>query len=146
MVATINSESRGNDALPVCLCPWLENPYGLVSLWEMERFAGESLHDAIRILDSIRYTWWFAAPAGDAAAALMMGQERVLTLDERRSVEESLRHVEVNIRRSGLLTSGEAITKSAPNSSVGIYPALENCLRERLRSESTTYSEQFGAR
>jgi len=111
MVATINSESRGNDALPVCLCPWLENPYGLVSLWEMERFAGESLHDAIRILDSIRYTWWFAAPAGDAAAALMMGQERVLTLDERRSVEESLRHVEVNIRRSGLLTSGEAITE-----------------------------------
>ena len=27
-----------HNALPVCLCPWLENPYRLVSLWDMLRF------------------------------------------------------------------------------------------------------------
>lgn len=39
----------GQDALPACLAPWTENPYRLVSFWQMFRF------DAGRLVRSMQY-------------------------------------------------------------------------------------------
>lgn len=110
MLAHDNVTSHlGHDSLPVCLCPWRENPHRLVSLWDMQQFSGEFLHGAIRMLDSMIYHWMAALPEGDAAIALAMGKGKMLTVDERKELEESLRFVESNIKGSGLPTSGEAL-------------------------------------
>src|ERR1039458_7956361 len=109
MVASVQSESRSNDALPVCLGAWPENPYSLVSWWEMEQFKGVVLHDAIDILDAISCRWRNAPPLGDAMAARLLGQQRVLTLEEHNELETSLRGVESNIRACGLPTSAENV-------------------------------------
>ncbi len=34
-IEALSPEVHEETALPVCLCPWLENPYRLVSLWDM---------------------------------------------------------------------------------------------------------------
>ena len=52
LLAAVHFESRSNDALPVCLCPpWEENPYRLVSLWDMVAI---STADIILALDQLR--------------------------------------------------------------------------------------------
>lgn len=39
------------EALPVCLPPWRENPYGLVSLWDMVKFdAGSVVNSSTRLI------------------------------------------------------------------------------------------------
>jgi hypothetical protein len=45
--------SATGEALPVCLCPWLENPYRLVSLWDMLRFYAEDFCYASLLIGQI---------------------------------------------------------------------------------------------
>ena len=49
MLASVHSESRSDDALPVCLGA-SENPYRLVSLWDMIKAYGHALSTLASIL------------------------------------------------------------------------------------------------
>lgn len=52
-VEASTSEQSSDAALPVCLPPWRENPYGLVSLWDMLRFYAEDFCYATSIIGQI---------------------------------------------------------------------------------------------
>jgi hypothetical protein len=80
-----------------------------MSLWDMEEFAAHGLHAAILLLMEIACYWRTARPAGDAVAAMLLGQKRTLTIREREDLEVQLRNVESHLRHSGLPTSGEAV-------------------------------------
>jgi hypothetical protein len=97
--------------LPVCLCPWLENPYRLVSLWDMQRFPAEYLNSAITILERIRCEWIHIPLPGDPVAAQMLGQNRIATPGERQHLEEHLRAVQELIKHGGLRTTAETINE-----------------------------------
>jgi hypothetical protein len=99
----------GRDALPVCL--WQENPYGLVSWWDVEEFSGQALHDAICKLESIRHFWATAQPPGDSLAAKLIGQKLTLTVEDREHAHADLLNVEAKVRKCGLPTAGEAISE-----------------------------------
>lgn len=112
MLAQYSAASRsGHDSLPVCLCPWKENPYRLVSLWDMEVFYGQELHDAITLLQLVNLEWETKLPKGDIGMALLLRQERHLDSEERKGLEQSLSSIEQKLRRSGLPVSGEAVTE-----------------------------------
>ena len=100
-------ESRA--APPVCLRPWAENPYGLVSLWDMERFEAGSLHAALAALENTRITHAAMSPPGDATAARFLGQQKILNDDERTGLHGLLVWMENQLRDSGLPTSAEAL-------------------------------------
>ena len=75
----------------------------------MEQFKGVALHDAIDLLDIISCRWRNAPPLGDAMAARLLGQRRILTPEEHHELETALQGVESNIRVCGLLTSAENV-------------------------------------
>ncbi len=58
MAAIVESVSVSQDALPACLCPWLENPYRLVSLWDMLQFGAVPLVELGRLFEE-----WMNGPA-----------------------------------------------------------------------------------
>jgi hypothetical protein len=97
------------DAASVCLPPWLENPYRLVSLWDMERFSAENLHTALALLENLRNRCANAQPLGDAHVARLFGQQRFLVSDERQAIESQLAAIEAWLCNSGLRTSSEAL-------------------------------------
>jgi hypothetical protein len=94
---------------PACLVPWLENPYGLVSLWDMERFNAGSLHGALVALENTRITHAAMLPSGDATAARLLKQQKFLNDGERTKLNELLAWIENQLRDSGLPTSAEAL-------------------------------------
>lgn len=55
MSATVEVISSSQDALPVCLCPRQENPYGLVSLWDiLNHYNVWQLAKAIAEIDELK--------------------------------------------------------------------------------------------
>src|ERR1017187_7507230 len=95
-------------ALPVCLYPWFENPYGLVSWWDMRQFAGDHLHSALAILGKIECDMVHYRAPGDPGAAIFMGSV-VVPVDERGKIEEALRFVESAFKAIGLHTTPVAV-------------------------------------
>ena len=98
----------GYRALPVCLYPWFENPYGLVSWWDMRQFAGDHLHSALAILGKIECDMVHYRAPGDPGAAIFMGSV-VVPVDERGKIEEALRFVESAFKAIGLHTTPVAV-------------------------------------
>jgi len=111
MLAALHTESHSKDALPVCLSPWRENPYGLVSWWDVEQFSGQGLHDAVEELQLHWLQWKQAQPLGDPFAAKLLGQERCLDKDERIALAASLINIAAKIGQSGLVVSQEALSE-----------------------------------
>lgn len=74
----------------------------------MEEFSGETLHIALVILERLRDNWANAQPLGDAFAAKMLKQERVLTEAERSQLSQSLEAMVIKLEESCLSTSGES--------------------------------------
>jgi hypothetical protein len=120
MAAIAESVLPTETALPVCL--WKENPYGLVSWWDVEQFSGNDLLAAIRTLDSIRYDWANAQPQGDAIAARLLGQQRAVEFQDKQRINLALSRVEKHIRDSGLPTSAEAIAELRAFIGAGRHP------------------------
>lgn len=87
---------------------WIENPYRLVSWWDVDFFA-EDLHSAVTLLEKIWCAWLNAQPKGDAAAARLMGQVATADAQECQRMAGSLLIVVDRLRKSGLATSAEAV-------------------------------------
>ena len=99
------------DSLPVCL--WRENPYGLVSWWDVEEFSAETLHLRVSTLEKIWAFFVQARPGGDAFAAGLLGQRRVVNAGEKQELCKTLHGTESTLRSAGLPTSAEAVNEFA---------------------------------
>ena len=72
-IATATAALENVSILPARLCPWHENPYGLISWWDMQNFAGDDLFSALAILSKIECGMLHYKAPGDSAIAHLMG-------------------------------------------------------------------------
>src|SRR5690242_3043872 len=65
-VEALTPEGLEGQALPVCLAPWLENPYRLVSLWDivMVLCSGERLFWAGAAIEILKHDCFFKTGLG----------------------------------------------------------------------------------
>jgi hypothetical protein len=65
MSAIVEVVCSGEDALPVRLCPWEENSYGLVSLWEMLQFGAGRFVDLLGCMSRLENQLAASQAVGD---------------------------------------------------------------------------------
>lgn len=107
-IATATAALENVSILPARLCPWHENPYGLISWWDMQNFAGDDLFSALAILSKIECGMLHYKAPGDSAIAHLMGPI-VLPVEERETIEQSLHFIESTLGSIGLTVTLEAI-------------------------------------
>ncbi len=104
MSAIIDPIVSGQGALPVCLCPWLENPYGLVSLLDMEQITENKLHQVTHQLDRIHCHWEHIATKTSKA----LSEEAIgFTKGVLGQVQQSIRNVDYQPQQRRCRNSGE---------------------------------------
>jgi hypothetical protein len=107
--AVIEREAVQN-ALPACLCPWLENPYRLVSLLDMQKFYAATLTTITWQLNSL----WMNIGAPDSVAKIMETLQQLKVEADRLDWSDLSAQVDRFIRRlssPGMDTSNfEAMT------------------------------------
>lgn len=66
VLAAIEEQTESSLSVPVCLCPWLENPYRLVTLWDilMVFCSGERLFWAGGALETLKTDCFFKTGLG----------------------------------------------------------------------------------
>lgn len=141
MPARFNCDSISRGARPVCL--WYENPNGLVSGRDVERFSGEALHTAICMLEYIWCAFRHAPLEGDALSARWLGQTRTVTSAERKELEKSLLSAETIFRNSGLASSAGAVAELRADQNRNVLSADQVAsrieeIRRNVRREMTT--------
>jgi len=90
--------------------PWRENPYGLVTWWDVEAFAAEDLHAVLSALENVRNQLATVAPPGDAPISRLLGQKKTLNDADRQALQGLFVWMERGLRGSGLPASAEALS------------------------------------
>ncbi len=104
----LSPELSKREALPVCLCPWLENSYGLVAWFDMLQFSADAFAWSWRQLRIIRTDVLInCAICLDGDVAFHVARD--LNDETRKLVLSSAETLETSFRRIGLTITADTI-------------------------------------